>query len=45
MAQDLRSAGFTVRDDSSVANWNTRFAQGQAKVDREYYMRIVVAGI
>jgi len=45
MAQDLRSAGFNVRDDSSMAEWNTRFAQGQAKVGRGYYMRIVVAGM
>ena len=45
MAADLRSVGFMVRDDSSMTDWNTRFAQGQAKVERGYYMRIVVAGM
>jgi len=44
MAEDLRSAGFIVRDDSSMADWNARFANDQAKVDRGYYMRVAVAG-
>lgn len=43
MAADLRSAGFMVRDDSSMIDWNHRFAGGEAKVDRGFYMRIVVA--
>lgn len=43
MAADLRSAGFVVREDSSMTDWNARFAQGQAKVERGSYMRIVVA--
>ena len=43
MAADLRSAGFTVREDSSMADWNKRFAKGEAKTDRGFYMRIVVA--
>ena len=44
MAADLRSAGCSVREDSSMADWNARFAQGQAKVARASYMRIAVAG-
>src|SRR6476661_100693 len=43
MAADLRSVGFIVREDSGLLDWNKRFAQGQAKVDRGFYMRIVVA--
>lgn len=43
MAADLRSAGFVVREDSSMTDWNGRFAQGEAKVDRGNYMRIAVA--
>ncbi len=43
MAADLGAVGFTVRDDSGMLDWNNRFAHGQAKVDRGYYMRIVVA--
>src|SRR5690242_14513731 len=31
MAADLRSAGFVVRDDSGMTDWNERFAQSQAK--------------
>jgi len=45
MAADLRSVGFMVRDDTSMTDWNNRFAQGQAKVERGHYMRIVVAGM
>src|SRR6185503_4337777 len=44
MAADLRSAGFAVREDTGMADWNQRFAQGQATVERGYYMRIAVAG-
>ena len=43
MAADLRSVGFIVRDDSGMIDWNKRFAQGQAKIDRGFYMRVVVA--
>jgi methyltransferase (TIGR00027 family) len=43
MAADLRSAGFVVRDDSGMADWNATFAQGSARVKRAFYMRIVVA--
>jgi methyltransferase (TIGR00027 family) len=44
MAADLRSVGFIVREDSSMADWNNRFAQGKARVDRGAYMRIAIAG-
>ena len=43
MAADLRAAGFTVREDTGMADWNARFAQGQAKVERAPYMRIANA--
>jgi methyltransferase (TIGR00027 family) len=43
MAADLESVGFVVREDTNMADWNVRFAHGQAKVERGYYMRIVVA--
>ncbi len=43
MAADLRSVGFTAREDSGMADWNGRFARGEAKVERGSYMRIVVA--
>ena len=43
MAADLQSAGFVVREDSGMTDWNKRFAQGQAKVERGFYMRVVVA--
>jgi methyltransferase (TIGR00027 family) len=43
MAADLHAAGFTVREDSGMLDWNVRFAQGLAKVDRGAYMRIAVA--
>ena len=43
MSADLRSAGFVVRDDSGMADWNARFAQGQARVERAPYMRVAVA--
>ena len=43
MAADLRSVGFTVREDTGMVDWNRRFAQGQAKIDRGFYMRVVVA--
>jgi methyltransferase (TIGR00027 family) len=43
MAADLRSVGFVVREDSGMADWNDRFAQGRAKVERGSYMRIAIA--
>ena len=43
MAADLRSVGFTVREDTGMLDWNRRFAHGEAKVDRGSYMRVVVA--
>jgi methyltransferase (TIGR00027 family) len=43
MAADLRSVGFVVRADSGMADWNDRFAQGKAKVERGFYMRIASA--
>ena len=43
MAADLGSVGFVVREDSSIADWNNRFAHGEAKVDRGFYMRIAIA--
>ena len=42
MAADLRSVGF-VHEDSGMADWNGRFAQGRAKVERGSYMRIAIA--
>ena len=43
MAADLRSVGFIVREDSGMIDWNKRFAHGKAKIDRGFYMRLVVA--
>jgi methyltransferase (TIGR00027 family) len=43
MAADLRSARFVVREDTGMLDWNTRFARGEARVDRASYMRIAVA--
>jgi methyltransferase (TIGR00027 family) len=43
MAADLKSAGFQVRADTAIAEWNERFAQGQAKVERVSCMRVVEA--
>jgi O-methyltransferase involved in polyketide biosynthesis len=43
MADDLRAVRFVVREDSGMLDWNARFAQGKAKVDRASYMRIAVA--
>ena len=45
MAADLKRARFTVREDSGMADWNARFANGEAKVERGAYMRIATAGI
>jgi methyltransferase (TIGR00027 family) len=43
MADDLRAAGFVVREDSGMLDWNTRFAQGKGNVGRGAYMRIAIA--
>lgn len=43
MAADLRSVRFVVREDSSMIDWNNRYAQGKARVGRGFYMRLVVA--
>jgi O-methyltransferase involved in polyketide biosynthesis len=43
MAADLASVGFVPREDSGMAEWNARIAQGAARVERTSYMRIVVA--
>ena len=43
MSADLRSVGFVVREDYGMADWNARFAQGQARVERAHYMRVAVA--
>jgi hypothetical protein len=42
MAADLRSVGFVVREDSGMTDWNVRFAQGKAKIERASYMRIAI---
>ena len=43
MASDLRSVGFIVDEDTRMADWNGRFAQGRARVERASYMHIAVA--
>lgn len=43
MAADLRAAGFTIREDTGMTDWNARFANGEADVARGAYMRIAVA--
>ena len=43
MAADMRSAGFVVREDTGMADWNARFAGGGARVERAHYMRIAIA--
>ena len=43
MAADLRAAGYSVRDDSGMLDWNDRYAKGAANVSRAPYMRIAVA--
>jgi methyltransferase (TIGR00027 family) len=43
MAADLRSQGLVVCDDSGIADWNDRFAQSKANVERTAYMRIAIA--
>ena len=43
MATDLRSAGFVVREDTGMLDWNAKFARGEARVQRAPYMRVAVA--
>ena len=43
MAADLRAAGFAVREDSGMADWNERFAERRGRVERGSYMRVAVA--
>lgn len=44
MAADLRGAGFVVREDAGMADWNDRYAQGKAtRAARVFYMRVAVA--
>jgi methyltransferase (TIGR00027 family) len=43
MSADMRSVGWSVREDSGMADWNDRFAQGRAKVEKGAYMRIAIA--
>lgn len=45
MEADLRSAGFVIREDSGMLDWNHQFAHGEAKVERGHYMRIATARI
>ena len=46
MAADLRAVGFIVREDTSMVDWNQRFAHGKAtRVGRAAYMRIAVAAM
>ena len=42
MAADLKSVGFVVREDSGMAEWNARFARGEARIERALYMRIAI---
>ena len=43
MAADLGAVGFVVHQDSGMADWNGRFAQGRGKVERSPYMRVAIA--
>ena len=43
MAADLRQAGFVVAEDSSMDDWNRRFAQSSGQVQQGLYMRVAVA--
>jgi methyltransferase (TIGR00027 family) len=45
MAAEQRSVGFVVHEDSGMADWNQRFAEGKARVERGSYMRIAIARI
>lgn len=43
LAADLAAAGFAVREDTGMREWNARFANEEARVERGSYMRVVVA--
>lgn len=43
IAAELRAVGFDVRQDWGLLDWNAKFAQGNARVKRGAYMRVVVA--
>ena len=43
MAEEMAAARFSVREDTGIAEWSARFAQGRAHVERGRFMRIVVA--
>ena len=43
MAADLRAVGYVVHEDSSLPDWNDRFAHGRANVARLGYMRLATA--
>jgi hypothetical protein len=43
MAADLLSAGYVVRDDSGMTDWNDRFARAEGNVGRGAYMRVAIA--
>ena len=43
MADELRSVGLEVREDTGMTDWNEKLARGEAKVDRGAYMRIATA--
>ena len=42
MGNDLRTAGFVVGEDSGMADWNSRYTNGRANVERGEYMRIAI---
>ena len=43
MAADLQAAGFAVREDSGMTDWNERFAERRGRVERGSHMRVAVA--
>jgi methyltransferase (TIGR00027 family) len=43
MAEELSAVRFVVREDTGMADWNMRWASGQARATRGAYMRVVVA--
>jgi methyltransferase (TIGR00027 family) len=45
VAAELHAAGFEVREDTGLKDWNAKWAQGQARADRGAFMRVVVATI
>jgi methyltransferase (TIGR00027 family) len=43
IAADMRAVGFVVFEDSGIFDWNARFAEGRAKVERRSFVRIAIA--